>query len=439
MIRLLALLSLAIWSMQAVAAPAAAKPWPREVQAVYDQLKSECRANGGKFIPDRDHFATATEITNDGKDDWVVEYASTRCSTSGYSEWCGTAGCVIAIFGSGKAGLKEIFNDNVHGWRAADLDKKRKGLVLATHGGQCGSVGADVCIQTLAWDGRKLALVSSKRGGDDPLLHGDENAGAPPPVHSARWQFAGTGPNAIAAVTGHPDFVALGMRCAPGGGVYMTVVPNKAFALPPAGRPLLLTLSGSENEMEATQTLAPEPGKPDFSGMLDGPVHTLLTGRDSELTLLVSRDGGDEWQELPALSLGGSTAAIRSLEKQCASAAGTASTTTAAGKTPLAPLGIVAGYYVDEATACGNPITATYYDGKRWGVLYGGKPGSEDENYVAPLGKVEKMRGGGFFLPTWETEVAVLSPTRIQLTIQDTGAPQRLCPAEQIPANFRVR
>src|SRR3546814_6732065 len=94
---LFAFLSLAAWSVQAAAAPAAApaKAWPHEVQAAYDDLKTECRASGGKFIADSAAFATETELTNDGKSDWVLEYAATRCSNAGYSAWCGTAGCMI--------------------------------------------------------------------------------------------------------------------------------------------------------------------------------------------------------------------------------------------------------------------------------------------------------------------------------------------------------
>ena len=55
-----------------------------------------------------------------------------------------------------------------------------------------------------------------------------------------------------------------------------------------------------------------------------------------------------------------------------------------------------------------------------------------------PLGKVERL-SKAFFLPEWGMEVSVLSPTRIQLTIQDTEAPRRWCPVEQMPVKWRVR
>ena len=69
------------------------------------------------------------------------------------------------------------------------------------------------------------------------------------------------------------------------------------------------------------QVKAPAPrlpsGKPDFSGTLDPATKALLTGADSDLAVYASTDGGDEWQEITYLSLAGSTAAIRSLERQC--------------------------------------------------------------------------------------------------------------------------
>ena len=61
-------------------------------------------------------------MTGDGKPDWVVDYSSARCSNAGYSAYCGTAGCMIAIFGSDRNGYREIFNDNVRDWQAVKLD-----------------------------------------------------------------------------------------------------------------------------------------------------------------------------------------------------------------------------------------------------------------------------------------------------------------------------
>src|SRR3546814_17120746 len=80
-----------------------------------------------------------------------------------------------------------------------------------------------------------------------------------------------------------PEFVALGLRCQPGGGVYMTLVPKSGLSLPPAGRPLLVNFTGSEGGYDATQTLVQEPGKSDFRGPIDPGVEGLLIGADTGL------------------------------------------------------------------------------------------------------------------------------------------------------------
>ena len=140
-------------------------------------------------------------------------------------------------------------------------------------------------------------------------------------MHAARWQFGGSGMGAIAATTDHPDFVALGLRCQPGGGVYMTMMPKPGLALPAAGQALLVDFKGSANgDYDAVQSLVQEPGKPDLSGPLDPGVEQLLVGADTGLELMASTDGGDEWRDLNYMSLAGSTAAIRSLRQQCAGA-----------------------------------------------------------------------------------------------------------------------
>ena len=334
------------------------KVWPREVQALYDSLKEECRADGGKFIPDRAHFAVETEVTGDGKPDWVVDYSSARCSNAGYSVYCGTAGCMIAIFGSDRNGYREIFNDNVRDWQAVKLDGKgRTGLGLSVHGTVCGSVGADMCLEVLRWDGRKWAVVERRRGTDADLSASTgEDAGPPPALHSARWQVAGSGAGTVAAVTGHPEFTAVGLRCQPGGGMAMTIVPAKGLHLPPPGKPLLIGFRSAGEGSEATQSLNPETAKPDFSGALDPVARGLLMGADSDLSLYASYDGGDEWIELTALSLAGSTAAIRTLEKQCPrGAAANAGGAAGPGQSRILPLPV--GYYVDaRMSTCEKPF-----------------------------------------------------------------------------------
>jgi hypothetical protein len=85
---------------------------------------------------------------------------------------------------------------------------------------------------------------------------------------------------------------------------------------------------------------------------------------------------------------------------------------------------------VDEGTSCTDPIEVFYYDGKRAGVIF-----DMDGLPPEPIGRITK-EGGEYILPNAGIHVKVLGPVRVQLTIQDTGAPMRLCPAAQIPRSI---
>lgn len=451
-------ISLSLASSVVLAQPRSATGiWPREVQAIYDGYKAQCRNAGGKFVPERERFARRIEVTNDGKPDWVVEDSAWDCKVSRTqmdagnvpetgSGSCGTAGCSLTILGSGRNGLVPIYTGNLRDWSVVDLGGGRKGIEASVHGTACGGYGADVCIETLAWNGRKWVLVKRYKWTEaDHLAEQRRQAALPPyqvpPGHTARWVFGGQGAGAAAAVGGHPELGTLGLRCQLGGGILLTVVPLASAGLVPAGagKPLLLSFDGSTEGIMADQALLQEPGKPDWSGPLAPPLEALLGGRDDGLSVLATADGGDEWQSLAYFSLAGSTKALRSLQSQCAVAQGSISAKAATDLKAIAPLGIVAGYYVEENSSCGEPgFEAYFYDGKRFGLMRGGKPGSEEKNYLGALGKVVKQRGE-YYLEDWSMAIKVLSPTRIQPTIQDTGPPMRWCPAEQIPQRYQVR
>lgn len=323
------LISLAVaiaFSAPLTAQPTAAPtPWPREVQAVFDQVKADCKAEGGKYIVGPAPFATRTELTNDGRPDWVVEYSANRCSNMGYSQWCGSAGCVIAIFGSGPRGLARIYEGNVHTWRVVDIGMGRMGLRVPLHGCFCGRTGADSCVITSQWNGRKWVEVSRLQGAaaersmEQMLDPEDQGIAAGPDYTAEKWVFAGKGKGALAVVAGHPMLGPVGLRCQPGGGLYLTMVPSAGggLELPGAGQPLLLAFHGSEDETDVVQAVTQEPGKADWSGPLNPQVERLLRGRDFDLQLISSASNGDEWQELGGFSASGATAAIGALRKQC--------------------------------------------------------------------------------------------------------------------------
>lgn len=441
--------TLSVPAIGQTAARPAAPVWPREVQQVYDELKADCRAVAGKFIPDRARFASRIEVTNDGKPDWVVEYDAARCSTSGASAYCGTAGCSIAILASARGGLTRIFNDNVRGWQVVDLGKQRKGLEVSVHGTACGSSGAEMCRQTLDWNGRKWNLVASKRGMDAAEIRAQQAEAAdyvPPPQHEGKWISAGKGANALAAVSGHPSFAALGLRCQPGGGLFMSVVPTPDFALPPAGRDLMLSFSGYVVELEWTQAFQPEPGKRDFSTSLPDPLRGMLAGRDESLGLLASIDGGDEWQELDYLSLAGSSGAIRALEAQCAGLPGSsAAGQPAGGKLGFPP--IPQGYYA-YAGSCAEAIASGDANQPPTGLLYFDQNGIGEWDGAIEIRGFETLGNGRYRVRAWgygngDDSVGAKADFTIRVTgpasfvHEGTGQTNRHCPTNTVPAAIR--
>lgn len=430
--------------------------WPREVRAVYDAFKAQCRAGDGRFVPDKTYFASEVELNSDGQPDWIVEIAALDCQMTDlvrFSEnapetgngYCGTAGCAVSVFMSGPRGLTQVEMGTIRGWTVVDGGNRRKALELSVHGSACGGFGAEVCLQTVTWTGQEWRRLNQRKLSDaevEASLDANQAEAAnyqEPFRHETRWQTVGAGAGTMAVLLDHPEFAPIGLRCQPGGGISMTVVARPNVALPPQGQPLLLDFHGSTEGIRATQVLTKDAAANEWSGPLVPPLQGLFYGRDTGLVLLSSVDGGDEWTTLTYLSNGGSTAALRSLEQACASAAGAQSAVQASGLQPVGTLGIVAGYYVDESQPCSDPGPggAFFYDGRRFGLMNGG--GSEwDENVVEPLGSVRR-RGRTFEMADWGIDLEVLSPTRIQPTIQDTGGVMRWCAADQIPANYRAR
>lgn len=355
----------------------AAAPWPKEVQAVFDGYKSQCQQAGGKFVPDRASFARQIEVTGDGKPDWVVEHSAFACKVSQAqmdagnvpdtgSGFCGTAGCQITILGSGRKGLAPIFEGILRDLTPVDLGGGRKGIETSVHGTACGGSGAEVCIETLVWNGKKWALVKRYRWTDADYEADQRRQAALPPAeafrdHEAKWAFSGRASNAVAEVRDHPELGRLSLTCRPGGGIDLTVTPTQTTKpFPPAGQPMMLWFEGSMDGTVADQPLAKVPGKTDWSGPLAPELEALLGGRDDGLTLLVSIDGGAEWQELAYFSLAGSTKALRSLQTQCP-AANRPNPTIAAAGTALKPSDLSAGTPASAATAARIPLAVGYY------------------------------------------------------------------------------
>ncbi len=368
-------------------APVAA-PWPKEVQAIFEGYKAQCQQAGGKFVPDRANFARQIEVTGDGKPDWVVEHSAFACKVTQAqmdagivpdtgSGFCGTAGCQITILGSGRKGLAPIFDGILRDLTPVDLGGGRKGIETTVHGTACGGVGAEVCIETLAWNGKKWALIKRYRWTDADYEADQRRQAALPPIdevrgHEAKWAFSGRASSAVAEVSGHPELGHLRLTCRAGGGIDLAILPDRTMIpMPPAGRPLRLWFEGSMDGAGADQSVTQVPGQAEWSGPLAPELESLLGGRDDGLTLLVSGDDGAEWRELAYFSLAGSTKALRSLQAQCpASEPSVAAAAPPAGTANAQRIPLAVGYYAyveGTFSTCANPvITPWYFDGTRF-------------------------------------------------------------------------
>lgn len=237
------------------------------------------------------------------------------------------------------------------------------------------------------------------------------------------WQVVPprNGALALAYVEGPAAMNAVGLQCQQDG----SIVLSAAAAGQRTDRPLVVTFASPTSGANVDATLNYDPKARFFRG----PASSILAG----LIIEEARSLEFRFNAVPAgrISTIGSAKAIRTALAPCLGLDAPAAPSAPAGISLTPPLGIAAGFYVDEGTSCTDPIQAFYYDGKRAGVIF-----DEDGFPPDPIGRVTK-EAGEYFLPNAGILVKVLGPERVQLTIQDTGAPMRLCPASQIPQSIR--
>jgi hypothetical protein len=418
-------------------------PLPKPVQALAQGYATECRELGGrgfaigKPIPanpedylgnrdfDRDgkaSFAEAVNFTNDGQPDYIVTPQFIQCSAFGAS-----------YFDAGQIPNNHFVVSTPSGYVTETLssldvrlDKRddRDVAVLSTAGPGAYERLFDEYVY--GWDGRNMATLEYYKGGrrvDNKGKVWDTVANP-----SNRWAVApATASGAAGAYVGGPQAMnAILLRCNADGTVGMFA----AAAGQRMNQPLTATFTSPLSGANVDAVLRYDSKIKGFAGVASSALIDLFSGNDTMLDIRLNGKASGRMSTL------GSTKAIREALGTCLglsspSTPAVAATTTATAGAPLPPLGLAAGYYVDEGTSCTDPIEAFYYDGKRAGVIFA------DEGFPPdPLGKVTKQ-GGEYFLPNAEILVKVLGPTRVQLTIQDTGGPMRLCPTAQIPQSIR--
>lgn len=412
---------------------------PAEIREYFEAAKAACQAAGGRFVADPEGFYEAADFNGDNRPDYLVSPGGLYCSEFGYSEHCGSAGCTQIVLISEGDRLREVYQSNIQGFALTRLPNGRQGLAVGMHGSACGRTGADTCFGMMGWNGRVWTTTRVNRA--PPELTAAMAAEAAATAAAPSWEghagSAATGP--VALLRGHPQLPIILARCVEGQPILLLRLGANArgrdLPLPPAGRPLTLRLYDSAvgEQMIDLEAIA-EPRE--FVGPISPQAYAMLAGEASLIEIQISSPEGDYWLPADGLSLVGSSAALRPVAAACSGGSRPAAPHPAASGTagpPVAPLGIAAGHYVTEGVPCTAPeFEVFYYDGTRIGLL------RQDERFIDPIGPVARS-GRAFFLESWEMSVTPLSPTRIQREIQDTAAPERWCPASQIPAGQRYQ
>lgn len=299
-----ALLALCGVAAQA-AAPKAPATWPAEIKALYNDQVAGCTNVGGKLEIDLAEYAKTGEINGDGKTDYVIQPSAIVCDQFGYSEWCGSAGCVIDVMLSGPTGYQNVFEDNAQAWDFVDAGQGRKNLSLSMHGITCGNKsGVDGCEMIYGWSGAKFARLDNAAS---------KSAAATPASDAPRWSSAtendGIGKVASVKTDNLQDFAII--RCDKAGKASFIMGMDKIASVDN----LPVKFTGATTGAIYQSVFRYRPDAKVWSMPASSELVSLLSGKDSKL--LVDAQGRDQF----SLSLAGSTKAIGDAMARCTQAA----------------------------------------------------------------------------------------------------------------------
>lgn len=182
-------------------------PRPAMVEAEVNEARGICRDLGGvatfaKGGPDEVPFETRVDLNGDRLDDYIFDYQGLSCSSADDDfidpGMCGSAGCAVALYLSGRGGYAAVPAGNIQGWQIDNsVDPPR--LRVEEHGSACGQVGADTCVSYWGWNGRTFGRLPARA----------PSAGAAAAAGGTRWtQSVGANGYRVAAVNGLPPPVA---------------------------------------------------------------------------------------------------------------------------------------------------------------------------------------------------------------------------------------
>jgi hypothetical protein len=299
---------------------ATAETLPEEVAAAAPEIRREteeafalCREAGGEPRVAPEYLGTG-DLNGDGVEDYVLDLGALDCAGTG-PLFCGAGGCPVTVWLSGPGGHARAWGGFARSARIEDA-----AVILTRDGAYCipPTTAPEGCEERLGFADVVPAAVAAPgteapedaTAAAPPDAAPEPEAAAPPdttPVGG--WTLRAVpdgspvatsdGPGALASVSafclsGEP-FLALDLAPAPA-----AEAVRAAFAFPVAATETTIEARAEEGA-----------GGAYVAALADGPLATLLSGRDVEVT--VTLDGAPQG----VLSLRGSTRAIRDALAPC--------------------------------------------------------------------------------------------------------------------------
>jgi hypothetical protein len=311
-----------LFGIAVIAAPIAAsaeppKPLPPEVRAYFDKARQECREAGDRLhVADEAGFAEAAEFNGDGRPDYVVHFAALYCPALGASEYCGSAGCQVAILVSDGDRLRQVAGDNFQGFAITKpVGGGRQSIVFAAHGTYCGhKSGADTCFGRISWTPKGFVRTYTKTepaaletAGDAPASDNDRPDKDPKYDWKLIAPAAGKQGPSIAMSDGSSERTKTVVACAENMPVIVVAFPQGAKA-PPPGVPVMIQIGDpGPNSPHANLALQPVQDKTAYIGQLSRAALTIMQTASSQDYAAVpeawTTANRDYWIDMPPLPL----------------------------------------------------------------------------------------------------------------------------------------
>jgi hypothetical protein len=313
------------------ASAVATKPLPPEVRAYFDNARQECREAGDRLhVTSESGFAETADFNGDGKPDYIVHMSELVCPSLGYSEYCGSAGCQIAILVSQGDRLREAGGNNYQAFAITKPVGGKQSLVFAAHGSFCGhKSGADTCYGTMSWTpkGFKTTYTAAEPAALKAALNAPPAADSRPDKNPKYdWKFVGPAAGkkgaSITMSDGTPDRVKVVVACAERTPVLVVSFPAGTDA-PPSGMPVMIELGDAgPNGTHADVILQQVQDKSAYIGQLPSAALAIMQTAGSQDYALVSAAwtvaSRDYWIDMPPLPLAHFDETSKAVLKACA-------------------------------------------------------------------------------------------------------------------------